>query len=103
MISASGRPWCRGEGPDAHRGARASGGSPAFDEGEFGLREVAARQFPQQVERRDATLDLVTSGLDRRLDAHQRAEQDQHPGVDFGARRGDLARRGAQAAAGERS
>jgi hypothetical protein len=73
---------------------------PPFDEGEFGLRDVAAAEFPQQVERRDTLSDLVTSGLDRRLDAQQLAEQQQQPGVEFGPGRGDLARDGAQAAAG---
>ncbi len=74
--------------------------SPAFDERQFRLREVATRQLFQQFQQRDAARDLVASGLDRRFDAHHPGQHDQHPGVQFNARCGDLPGRGAQAAAG---
>jgi hypothetical protein len=53
---------------------------PPFDEREFRLREVAKRQFPQQVEWRDAAGDFVAAGLDRSFDAQQPGEQEQRQG-----------------------
>ena len=73
---------------------------PPLDEDDFGLRHVAARQLLEQAEQRRAACDFIAAGLDRRFDAQQLAEDDQHPRIERHAGADDLACRGAHSRPG---
>ena len=65
---------------------------PAFDEDDFGLRDVAARQLAQQLERRKTAADLVAAGLDRLVDLQPTRERHKEVGLDGDACGNDVTR-----------